>query len=103
MTAFPDATLYVRGAETVVASWEAYALGAPGATVQRTPGVAAAVFPNEPGRSVYNNAFLTRDLSPSERADALDAMEEAYAVAGIRRFAAWVHERDTAMCGNLER
>src|SRR5215211_7075518 len=91
MTVLTDADLYLRGAETLLASWAEYARGATGAAVQRLPGVAAAVFPNEPERAVYNNALLERDLAAGERADALDAMEAAYAAAGVTRFAAWVH------------
>jgi hypothetical protein len=37
--------------------------------------VAAAVFPNEPERAVYNNALLDRDLGPGDRTAAVDAME----------------------------
>ena len=32
-----DADLYLRGAETLLASWEEYARGATGAAVQRSP------------------------------------------------------------------
>jgi GNAT superfamily N-acetyltransferase len=103
MTEFSDTELYLRGTGTLVASWEAYARGAAGAAVQRTPGVASAVFPHEPERSIYNNALLERDLAAAERADALDAMETAYADAGVTRFAAWVHESDMAMRVALER
>jgi GNAT superfamily N-acetyltransferase len=103
MTVLTDADLYLRGAETLLASWEEYARGATGATVQRSPGVAAAVFPNQPERAVYNNALLDRDLPAAARADALDAMEATYAAAGVRRFAAWVHEHDQGMRGDLER
>jgi GNAT superfamily N-acetyltransferase len=71
--------------------------------VKRLPGVAAAVFPDEPERAVYNNALLDRDLGASERAEALDAMEAVYASAGVTRFAAWVHETDPAMRAELER
>lgn len=101
MIEYSDAELYRRGAATLVASWEAYAHGAPGAAVQRVPGVAAAVFPHEPELGVYNNALLERDLVATERAYALDAMEAAYAAAGVSRFAAWVHEDDAAMRGDL--
>jgi ribosomal protein S18 acetylase RimI-like enzyme len=94
--------LYSRGAQTLVASWEAYARGSRGAAVARSPGVVAAVFPREPARSVYNNALLERDLSPSERGAALDAMEATYASAGIERFAAWVHASDGPLRGDLE-
>ena len=81
---------------TLAASWEEYARGAPGASVQRLPGVTAAVFPNGPERAVYNNAVL-------ERAEAIDAMEAAYAQAGVERFAAWVHEGDAALRAGIER
>jgi GNAT superfamily N-acetyltransferase len=98
-----DAGLYLRGSDTLLASWEAYARGAVGAAVKRLPGVAAAVFPYEPERAVYNNALLERDLGPGGHADALDAMEAVYAAAGVARFAAWVHESDPAMRAELER
>lgn len=103
MVVFSDADLYHFGAETLLASWEAYAQGAPGAAVHRTPGAAIAVFPNEPERGVYNNTLLERDLPAPARAAVLAAMEAAYAAAGIARFAAWVHECDTAMRDDLER
>ena len=86
MSRATDAGLYLRGSDTLLASWEAYAHGAVGAAVKRLPGVAAAVFPHEPERAVYNNALLERDLGP----------------AGITRFAAWVHETDPAMRAGLE-
>jgi GNAT superfamily N-acetyltransferase len=95
--------LYLRGSDTLLASWQAYACRAAGAALHRLPGVAAAVFPNEPERAVYNNALLERDLRAGDRADALDVMEAAYAAAGISRFAAWVHETDPAMRAELER
>src|SRR5262245_47495078 len=95
--AMPDDELYRRGAETLVASWEAYARGSRGAAVVRAPGVAAAVFPLEPGRGVYNNALIDRGLPAPARAAALQAMEDAYAFAGVARFAAWVHEGDAPL------
>jgi ribosomal protein S18 acetylase RimI-like enzyme len=97
MTQRSDDDLYARGAATLVASWEQFAHGAEGAMLVRRPGVAAAVFPEGPERGVFNNALLTRDLGPAERASALDAMEAAYSDAGVERFAAWVHESDEAM------
>ena len=81
--------LFRRGAETLVASWEAYARAAPGAAVHRAPGIAAAVFPDAPERDIYNNALV-------ERPDALDEVESIYAAAGVTRFAAWVHDADDA-------
>jgi ribosomal protein S18 acetylase RimI-like enzyme len=88
---------------TLLGSWEEYARGSPGAALKRGRGVAAAVFPNEPERAVYNNALLDRGLPAQERAGAIDAMEAAYATAGVTGFAAWVHESDGAMRGDLER
>jgi GNAT superfamily N-acetyltransferase len=102
MSSPTDAELYLRGRDTLLASWEAYARGATGAALHRLPGVAAAVFPNEPERALYNNALLDRDLGASERAGALDAMEAVYAGAGVARFAAWVHESDEPMRAELE-
>jgi ribosomal protein S18 acetylase RimI-like enzyme len=60
------------------------------------------VFPSEPERGVYNNALLERNLAAARRADAIAAMEAAYQNAGVRRYAAWVHERDAAMRSELE-
>jgi GNAT superfamily N-acetyltransferase len=97
-----DGELYEIGGQTLLASWEAYARGSKDASVQRLPGVDAAVFPHQPERAVYNNARLTRGLSAADRADALTTMEAAYAHAGVDRFAAWVHESDDAMRVDIE-
>ena len=102
MSSPTDAELYLRGRDTLLASWEAYAAGGDGAALHRLPGVAAAVFPAEPERAVYNNALLDRDLGAGERSGALDAMEAVYAAAGVARFAAWVHESDEPMRAELE-
>ena len=91
----------MRGAATLLASWEEYARGSAGAALQRLDGVAAAVFPNDPERGVYNNALLDRDLGPAERAAAVDAMAAAYRAAGVDRYAAWVHESDDGMRAEL--
>jgi GNAT superfamily N-acetyltransferase len=101
VTSTSDSDLYLRGAATLRASWEAYARGSAGAALVRCDGVAAGVFPREPERSVYNNALLDRDLGPAERAAAVDAMRAAYASAGVDRHAAWVHESDEAMRAEL--
>jgi hypothetical protein len=50
-----DADLWLRGTETLLASWEEYARGATDPALQRFPGVATAVFRNGPERAVYNN------------------------------------------------
>jgi GNAT superfamily N-acetyltransferase len=102
MVAFTDDDLYARGMETLIASWEAYARGTPGASVRRIEGVAAAVFPFDPERAVYNNAVLARGLTPPERADTLAQAEETYAAMEIDRYALWVHESDIAMRHELE-
>src|SRR4029453_15721012 len=98
-----NADLYDRGAKTLLASWEEYARGASGAAVRRSPGVAAAVFPTQPERAVYNNALLRLELTPTERTDALDAMEAAYSAAGVTRFAGWIHESDKGRRAHLGR
>ena len=102
MSVATEADLFVRGTETLVASWEEYARGAHGASVQRSPGVAVAVFPNEPERGVYNNALLERELAPAERRNAIASIETAYAKASVTSFACWVHESDEGMCRELE-
>src|SRR5512141_2830229 len=96
-----DDELYVRGAATLVASWDEYARGSAGAALQRLDGVSAAVFPSDPERGVYNNALLERHLAPTEGAAAVDAMEVAYRSAGVERYAAWVHESDEGMRAEL--
>ena len=98
-----DADLYQRGIETLIASWQAYARCATGASVQCHPGVTAAVFPCAPEREIYNNAVLAGGLDALARTDAVEAMQAAYAAAGVRRFAAWVHETDSGMRCDLER
>ena len=97
-----DKALYDRGAATLLACWEAIARGCRGAAVRRLPGVAAAVFPHGPERGTYNNALLERGLGAAARAATIEAMERAYASAGIERFAALAHESDEAMCAALE-
>jgi ribosomal protein S18 acetylase RimI-like enzyme len=93
-----DSDLYARGNATLLASWEAYARGSAGAALHRLDGVAAAVFPSEPERGVFNNALLDRGVAG---AAAVDAMEAAYRSAGVERFAAWVHETDAGMNAEL--
>jgi ribosomal protein S18 acetylase RimI-like enzyme len=92
-----DSDLYARGNATLLASWEAYAHGSAGAALHRLDGVAAAVFPSEPERGVFNNALLDRDVG----AAAVDAMEDAYRSVRVERFAAWVHETDERMHAEL--
>ena len=102
MSVVAEVELYRRGAATLVASWEEYAREATAAELVRAPGVAIAVFPIEPERSVYNNALLEQELDAPERAEAIDAIESVYRQAGVMSFAAWVHESDAAMRADLE-
>jgi hypothetical protein len=67
MTVRSDSDLYLRGTATLLASWEEYARAASGAAVVREPGVAIAVCPSEPERSLYNNLLFV-DYAPSESA-----------------------------------
>jgi ribosomal protein S18 acetylase RimI-like enzyme len=94
--------LYERGAATLLASWEAFAGGAQDAALRRAAGVASAVFPCEPERSILNNALLERGLPSAARRQAIEAMEAAYAEAGVERFAAWVHESDAPLRADFE-
>ena len=103
MDVYTDEALYLRGAATLVASWSEDARGSDGAGLQRLPGVAAAVFPHGPERNYYNNALLERGLSIRRRAEAIAAMENAYAATSVSRFAAWAHETDRPMHRDLER
>jgi GNAT superfamily N-acetyltransferase len=96
-----DQDLYRRGRATLLASWAEYARGARDAAVRRLDGVAAGVFPHLPERAVYNNAIFERDLGPAERAVAVAALEDAYAAAGVDRYAAWAHDSDEGMQAEL--
>jgi ribosomal protein S18 acetylase RimI-like enzyme len=98
-----DRDLYDRGVATLLTSWEVYARSSPGAAVIRLPGAAAAVFPEEPARGIYNNAVLERELSSADRACAVAAVEETYAKAEIDHFAVWAHETEVATRMDLER
>jgi ribosomal protein S18 acetylase RimI-like enzyme len=88
--------LLARGLRTAVATWEVYAAGTPGASVQRGDGFLAAVFPQGPELDVFNNALLRH---PS----ALPVVEDAYRAAGVERYAVWVAGDDLEAVGLLER
>src|SRR5262245_28498229 len=98
-----DADLYDRGIKTLVSSWKLIARGPPGARIKTFRGGAAAVFPVDPERGIYNNAVLDRDLTRAARKEALAVIEAAYTAAGVDRFAVWMHESDDAMQADLER
>lgn len=98
-----DRDLYDRGVATLLTSREVYSRGARGAAVVRLPGAAAAVFPDEPDRTIFNNAVLEREQASADRACAIAAVEETYANADVGRFALWVHETEAATRADLER
>lgn len=98
-----DHDTYARGAATLLASWQAYARGSSGASLERLGGITAAIFPAGAERDVYNNALVDRDLPDERLAEAHDAVEAAYRVAGVDRYATWVHESHTPMQAELER
>src|SRR4051794_21482775 len=102
MSGSKDIDLYRRGVDTAIAARAVIARGSRDAAVVRAPGVAAGVFPHEPERSIYNNAVLEHGLGRADRAAAIDAMEVTYATAEVTHFAAWIHEADAAMRGDLE-
>jgi hypothetical protein len=51
MTLTTDHDLYIRGAATLVASWQEYARGSVGAALKRLDGVSAAAFASDPERA----------------------------------------------------
>ena len=93
-----DAELYLRGNDTLLASWEAYARGAVGAAVKRLPGVA----PVPPSPSASSTTTLS---STAIRAGERPMPWTSWRQCTLRRtrFAAWVHESDPAMRAELER
>ena len=101
LPAWTENDLYRRGAATLLASWEADARGSAGAELVVSDGFAAAVFPNEPERSIFNNVVLRRGQGRAERRLTIEAMESVYSSAGVDRYAAWAHESDTALRAEL--
>jgi|SRR5215207_4229508 len=102
MTGWADADLYLRGAQTLVGSWEAYARGPDGVEVIRSPGVAIAVFPSEPERAfLQQRAARARPLlfGAGER---LGQDGGCVRVRRGRPLCRLVHESDEAMRDELE-
>lgn len=89
-----DRALYHRGLETAVACWEEFARGVDGAAVHRDDGFAAAVFPDEPERSIYNNAVLEHEAG-------IEPIETVYAEAGVEHYAVWIHASDASLRAEL--
>jgi ribosomal protein S18 acetylase RimI-like enzyme len=89
-----DDRLYERGIRTAVASWSAYAAGSPDAEVHLTDSWSAGVFPSGPEHDFYNNAVLSPGRIVDDPGRALAQVEEAYAGAGVERYAVWVTEGD---------
>src|SRR3954454_4320738 len=96
-----DAELYARGAQTILAAWEAGARGSRGAGVVRLPGVACGVFPHAPERTIYNNALLERGLDAAGIAGARAARAAGSAPAQVGHCAAGPHESDEPLCPAL--
>lgn len=102
MNELDDFDFYTRGIQTATRCWEAYARTISGGAVHRLPGVDVAVFVAGPERAVFNNAVLANSLGPQQRRESVEAMTATYADAGVETYAAWVHESDTAMIGELD-
>jgi GNAT superfamily N-acetyltransferase len=98
---YSDAELYTRSGATLVASWGEYARGASGAALRLIRGAAVGVFPNEPERSIYNNALLDCQVDEVDREATLDALVDLYAKAGVDKYAVWVHESDPSTVAHL--
>jgi ribosomal protein S18 acetylase RimI-like enzyme len=96
-----ESDLYRRGAGTLLASWGVDARGSAGAELIASDGFAAAVFPTEPERSIFNNVLLRRGLGHTERSRAIDEIESVYSKAGVKRYAAWAHESDDPLRATL--
>jgi ribosomal protein S18 acetylase RimI-like enzyme len=99
--ALTESDLYRRASATLLASWGECARGSAGARLVTSDGFCAGVFPSGPERSVYNNVLLRRGLGKAERARAIDGIRAAYAKAGVDRYAAWAHESDGPLQGEL--
>jgi ribosomal protein S18 acetylase RimI-like enzyme len=93
--------LYERQIATLVASWAVEAAGAPGASLWTEEDVTVCRFPAGPERDIFNNALLARGMDAGRSERAVAAMERAYDDAGIRRYAAWVHETDAVTIAAL--
>jgi GNAT superfamily N-acetyltransferase len=87
-----DEALYGRGISTAVECWSRFARSVDGAAVHRRRHVDVAVFSQGPEKAIYNNAVLARGMGAAERDEAVGAMEDIYATAGVAGYAAWVHE-----------
>jgi GNAT superfamily N-acetyltransferase len=85
----------------MLAAWQAVADGTEHAAIVRTEGVIAGVFPHGPEREIYNNALMPRDRDADGRRAAIAALEATYGSAGVTRYAAWVHEGDSALRADM--
>jgi ribosomal protein S18 acetylase RimI-like enzyme len=71
--------------------WPAFARSTRGGSALELPGIAAAIVPAMPDRSVVN-CVVYDDVRALEAA--LDELEAAYDRAGVRAWTVWVHEGD---------
>jgi ribosomal protein S18 acetylase RimI-like enzyme len=98
---FTDDELYDRMLATLLASWGRVAEGSSGASIESVPGATVGLFPSGAERSIYNNAVLERGFDQSQAAAAVAAIAQAYAKAGVDRYAVWAHESEAASIAEL--
>jgi ribosomal protein S18 acetylase RimI-like enzyme len=98
-----DDLLYERMVATLLACWAEIAAGTEGASVERVPGAAVALFPAGPERLFYNNAVFARGLDGQRAGEAVQAALRMYEHAEVERFAIWVHESEEASIAELAR
>ncbi len=87
----------------LLGTWTRIAEGTQGATIERAPGAAIAMFPAGPERIFYNNAVLARDLDGPRAGEAAAAVVRAYEDAGVDRYAIWAHESEKSAIAEMRR
>jgi GNAT superfamily N-acetyltransferase len=92
--------LFDRSVATLVQSWIYLATGSPGAVVVETADAAIATFVHSPDREFLNNTVLRRGIGNPGKI--LDAVESAYGIRGIERYAVWVHESEGDVARAIE-
>lgn len=97
-----DESLYERMLSTLFATWELIAESAEEASVRRSRGAVAAVFPAGPKRLFLNNAVLARGLDRADVGEAVEGVANAYEEAGVERYAVWAHDSEEPAIAELE-
>jgi GNAT superfamily N-acetyltransferase len=95
-----DAELYARMLDGMAAFFVAAARSSNGGAAVERDGVAAAIVPAAPDRSLPNSVVYTR---PDSLASALEELAQAYEERGVRAWTVWVPEQDRATAELLER